>query len=288
MRSDVAGLSVCRGVSTGGNVPCACGIEKNIFGPDPAGVRTCDAGGGTAALDDITGDSNICRAKPSIASCLDDIGSIVDKGIKGYQDTIGPVVSCQLRSIGYFAVSIADHDGGAAMLKIVIEYHVIITKYAQTGGVDKIITIDLTAIAMAKGELGGAVADGVVADDELGCLYGDQFILSGAFFEYVVFDDAIAIGQAETAEAKLQCFGAVALLRLLVEEIVVMDMEALRDLAAGASDGDETAHGILMLKGIMVYFMIIAIEEQVFSIAGCLKKIAGPAAEAGTGGHGGF
>ena len=61
-------------------------------------------------------------------------------------------------------------------------------------------------MAMPEGELRGTVADGVVTDGEMGCFYGDQFIFSGALLENIVFDNAIAIGQAESAEPELQRF----------------------------------------------------------------------------------
>src|SRR5687768_7905382 len=41
-----------------------------------------------------------------------------------------------------------------------------------------------------------------------------------------------------------------------------------------------------MLKGIVIHFMVIPVERQVFPGAGCLEKITCPPAKTGAAGHG--
>ncbi len=65
-------------------------------------------------------------------------------------------------------------------------------------------------------------------------------------------------------------------------------MQPLCYLAARTTNGNKAAQGVLMLKGIIIYFMIISVKQQVLPSAGRFKNIARPPAKAGAAGHGGL
>lgn len=67
-----------------------------------------------------------------------------------------------------------------------------------------------------------------------------------------------------------------------------MDVQPLRDLAAAAANGQKTAHGILVLKRVVVCLVIAAIQCKVVAITGVLENVTRPAAKAGATGHGGL
>src|SRR5690349_19926855 len=71
----------------------------------------------------------------------------------------------------------------------------------------------------------------------------------------------------------------------LFVEIIMMDPKSLCDLTARTTHRNETSKIILVLKSVIIHFMVITVELQIFTFTRCFKNISCPATKAGTASH---
>jgi len=191
----------------------------------------------------------------------------------------------QLRTIRHLPIPIAYHNSRITALEIIAENNMVIPKYAQPRRIDKKVPINRVPIPMPQRKLCPTIPDRIISYRQLRRLHRDQLILTRTLLEYIVLHDTAAVGKTEPAETELQRLRPIPLLRLLVKKIVMMNMQPLCDLPPLTANSNKTPHSILMLKTIVVYLMVIAIQQQILPIPRRLKQIMRPPAMTGTTSH---